>query len=69
MQVIKIKDDFIKLGQAMKLSGMADNGVLAKDFIQSGEVKVNGETEKRRGRKLVAGDIFVFKGKEVKIEN
>ena len=64
---IFIKDDFIKLGQAMKLAGLVDEGVEAKIAIQDGEVTVNGETETRRGRKLVEGDRFSWKGEEVRI--
>ena len=64
---IYIKDDFIKLGQAMKLAGLVDEGVEAKIVIQDGEVQVNGETETRRGRKLVEGDIFSWNGTEVKV--
>ena len=67
MEIIKIKDDFIKLGQAMKLAGLADEGAEAKSLIQAGLVKVNGETDARRGRKLYVGDIFSFDGKDVKI--
>ncbi|MDY6323552.1 MAG: RNA-binding S4 domain-containing protein [Catonella sp.] len=67
MQTIKIKDDFIKLGQAMKLAGLVDNGALAKEVIQNGEVMVNGEVDTRRGKKLVAGDTFSYDGQEVKV--
>ena len=56
MQEIVIKDEFIKLGQLIKLAGIADSGLDAKIFIQDGEVSVNGETETRRGRKLYDGD-------------
>ena len=64
---ITIKDDFIKLGQAMKLAGLVDDGVHAKIEITEGNVKVNGETELRRGRKLYSGDVFLFDGKEVTV--
>ena len=67
MEIIKIKDDFIKLGQAMKLAGLADEGAEAKSLIQDGLVKVNGETDARRGRNLYEGDIISFDGKDVKI--
>ena len=43
---ITIKDDFIKLGQALKLAGLVDSGVDAKFVIQDGQVKVNGDVEK-----------------------
>lgn len=67
MDTIKIKDEFIKLGQAMKLAGLVEEGAEAKAVIQDGQVKVNGETDTRRGRKLFEGDVFSFQGKEVKI--
>ena len=52
---ISIRDEFIKLGQAMKLAGLVDSGVDAKYAIEEGSVKVNGETDLRRGRKLYNG--------------
>lgn len=67
MDTIRIRDEFIKLGQAMKLAGLVEEGAEAKAVIQDGRVKVNGETDTRRGRKLVEGDIFSFEGKDVKI--
>ena len=57
---IEIKDEYIKLGQAMKLAGLVSSGVDAKFVIQDGQVKVNGEMEVRRGRKLKPGDSFEF---------
>jgi ribosome-associated protein len=70
METIKLRegDDFIKLGQALKKAGLEGSGVDAKADIQSGLVKVNGETEERRGRKLYDGDIFEFDGVQVKVE-
>ena len=67
MEIIKIKDDFIKLGQAMKLAGLVDEGAEAKSLIQDGFVYVNGEKDIRRGRILYKGDIFSFNGKDVKV--
>ena len=52
MKEVKIKDEFIKLGQAMKLAGMVGSGVEAKIVITEGQVEVNGEVECRRGKKL-----------------
>lgn len=69
MESVKIKDDFIKLGQAMKLSGMVDSGVEAKIEIQEGNVKVNGQIQQQRGKKLYAGDVIEFDGKQVRVEN
>ena len=70
MEVVKLRetDDFIKLGQALKKAGLESSGVDAKADIQEGNVKVNGEVELRRGRKLYDGDIFEFNGEQVKIE-
>ncbi|MCD8046161.1 MAG: RNA-binding S4 domain-containing protein [Clostridiales bacterium] len=67
METIKIRDEFIKLGQAMKLAGCVDSGVEAKEVIQNGEVEVNGEVDLRRGRKLKEGDVFTFGGKSYQI--
>ena len=68
MEVIKLRDEFIKLGQALKAAGFVESGVEAKDVIQEGLVTVNGEIDKRRGRKLYDGDIVNFDGDEIKIE-
>ncbi|MDE6974780.1 MAG: RNA-binding S4 domain-containing protein [Lachnospiraceae bacterium] len=69
MEIITIKDEFIKLGQALKLSGLADSGVEAKIMVQDGLVKVNGQMQTQRGKKLYNGDIFEFEGKQVKVTN
>ena len=68
MDKITIRDDFIKLGQAMKLAGLVETGVDAKYEIEEGKVKVNGEPENRRGRKLYKGDTFTYKGNTVPVE-
>ena len=52
MEIIHLKDDFIKLGQALKAAGLVDSGVDAKLIIQDGLVKVNGHVELQRGKKL-----------------
>ncbi len=67
MKDIQIRDEYIKLGQAMKLAGLADSGVEAKEAILNGEVTVNGEEELRRGRKLYKGDVFAFGKEEIKV--
>lgn len=69
MEVIKLREEFIKLGQALKATGLVESGVEAKDVIQSGLVLVNGEIDTRRGRKLYAGDVVEFDGEEIKIED
>ena len=67
MMEISIRDDFIKLGQALKLAGLVSSGVEAKIVIQDGLVKVNGQREERRGRKLFPGDSFRLGEEEVKV--
>ena len=67
MKEVKIKDEFIKLGQAMKLAGMVGSGVEAKIVITEGQVEVNGEVECRIGKKLHDGDIVSFDGEMIKI--
>lgn len=69
METIKIRDEFIKLGQLLKLAGLVESGVDAKFVIQDGLVKVNGQVETQRGKKIVAGDIVEFDGSSVKISN
>lgn len=67
METIKLREEFIKLGQALKAAGFVENGVEAKDVIVEGLVKVNGEIDTRRGKKLYDGDVVEFKGNEIKI--
>lgn len=64
---IKIRDEFIKLGQALKLAGVVEDGVEAKFVIQDGLVKVNGEVDERRGRKVYDGDVISFNGQDIKV--
>lgn len=64
---IKIRDEFIKLGQALKLAGVVEDGVEAKHAIQNGLVQVNGEVDQRRGRKVYEGDVITFEDQEIKV--
>ena len=68
MEIIKLRDEFIKLGQALKAAGFVDSGVEAKIVIQDGLVNVNGSVEYQRGKKLVDGDVVEFEGNTIKIE-
>ena len=68
MEVIHLIEDYIKLGQALKAANLVDSGGEAKAVIQDGLVRVNGEADTRRGKKLVAGDLVEYNGKTVKIE-
>lgn len=69
MEVIRLRDEYIKLGQALKAAGLVESGVKAKEVITEGLVTVNGETDTRRGRKLYAGDMVLFGGEEIRIED
>ena len=68
MEIVTIRDEFIKLGQALKLAGLVDYGVEAKIVIQDGQVLVNGQVECQRGKKLVNGDVVSYKGSEFQIQ-
>ena len=69
MEIFQLRagEDFIRLGQVLKATGMAESGAEAKEIIQEGLVSVNGEIETRRGRKLHQGDVVSYDGKELKI--
>ncbi|MBQ4258975.1 MAG: RNA-binding S4 domain-containing protein [Lachnospiraceae bacterium] len=68
MEKLKLREDYIKLGQAIKAAGFVESGVEAKFIIQDGFVKVNGEVEFQRGKKLIAGDTVEFDGNVLVIE-
>lgn len=68
METIKLREDYIKLGQALKAAGLCESGVDAKYAIEKGQAKVNGNTEYQRGKKLRAGDVVTFRGETIQIE-
>ena len=68
MNTIKIKDEYITSGQALKLASLVSSGIEAKIVIQDGQVKVNGEVDTRRGKKLRPGDVFEFNGQSIIVE-
>lgn len=68
MEIIKLRDEYIKLGQALKAANLVEDGVEAKLVIQDGLVKVNNQIDIRRGRKLYNGDVVSFDGQELRIE-
>lgn len=67
METIKLRDEYIKLGQALKAAGLVGSGVDAKVVIQNGYVEVNGTVETQRGKKLYDGDLVTYNGSSVKI--
>ena len=68
METITLKKEFIKLGQALKVSGIVSNGSDAKYYISEGLVLVNGEKEYQRGKKLYDNDIIEFNNVRVLIK-
>lgn len=67
MEEIKLREEYIKLGQALKAAGFVESGVDAKFLIKDGLIKVNGKIEIQRGKKLYDGDVVEFKGQNIKI--
>ena len=68
-EIIKINTPFIKLDSLLKFAGAAETGAIAKQFVQEGRVKVNGETCLSRGKKIKAGDKVSFLNIEYLVEN
>lgn len=68
MEVIKLRDEYIKLGQALKAANLVESGVDAKFVISDGLVSVNGTIEYQRGKKLYDGDVVTYNGDSIKIE-
>ncbi|MFS0701421.1 RNA-binding S4 domain-containing protein [Cellulomonas sp. 179-A 4D5 NHS] len=58
-EVVAIADEGIRLGQFLKLAGLADSGAHARELLEDEVVTVNGEPEQRRGRQLRTGDVVV----------
>lgn len=67
MEIIQLREEFIKLGQALKAANLVSSGVEAKQVILDGLVTVNGEVDTRRGRKLYENDEVSFQGETIKI--
>lgn len=68
VEEIIIRDDFIKLGQAVKAAGLVESGVEAKIIIQEGQVTVNGQVETQRGKKLIGGEVVEYNGSKILIK-
>lgn len=67
MREVKINTEFIKLDQFLKFEGLAGTGGEAKNIIKEGMIKVNGNVEKARGKKLRKGDIIEVFDEEIKL--
>jgi len=68
MNTVKINTEYIKLDQFMKWADIVSTGTEAKILISEGSVKVNGEVEKRRGKKLRKNDVVEVDGNKYIIE-
>jgi ribosome-associated protein len=67
MREVAIGSDMIRLGQFLKLADLIDTGGEAKVLIASGDVRVNGEVDQRRGRQLVPGDVVAVLGRTARV--
>lgn len=65
---VEIKTEYIKLDSLLKFSGLCDTGGIAKELIQQGEVKVNGEVCTMRGKKIRSSDEVELGGKKVRVK-
>ena len=66
-QEVAIRGHMIRLGQLLKLAGVAQDGGEAKALLEDGQVEVNGEPEARRGRQLHPGDVVVAAGQTLQV--
>lgn len=62
---VYIKDESIRLGQLLKLAGLVEDGVVAREVIQGGQVTVDGEVDTRRGAQVRPGQLVALGGQEV----
>ena len=62
---VYIKDESIRLGQLLKLAGLVEDGVVAREVIQGGQVTVDGEIDTRRGAQIRPGQLVALGGQEV----
>ena len=69
METIKLRGEYIKLGQALKAAGLAETGVDAKYAVEDGLVQVNGQVVLQRGKKLVGGAVVTYHGETIQIVN
>lgn len=69
MDSIQINTEYIKLDSLMKFAGMAETGGEAKELIQAGQVKLNGEVCTMRGKKCVPGDTVELDGRSITVRS
>ena len=64
---VPIRDETIRLGQLLKLAGVVDDGAMAREVIERGDVAVNGEIDTRRGRQVRPGDVVTFEDETLNV--
>lgn len=64
---VELREDVIRLGQLLKLAGLAESGSMARALLEDGEVRVDGEVETRRGRQLQRGAVITVAGESVRL--
>jgi ribosome-associated protein len=64
---VPIREETIRLGQLLKLAGLADSGAEARALVQHGMARVNGDIETRRGRQLRRGDLVAVADDTVRV--
>lgn len=69
METIKLRDEFIKLGQALKAAGLVGSGVEAKEVITEGLVQINGEVDTRRGKNYMTATLLHLMEKRSRLKN
>lgn len=67
MQDVSISDGMIRLGQFLKLANLIDSGSDARILLEGGSVRVNGQSERRRGRQLHRGDVVTIGDHQVRV--
>lgn len=67
MKKVTITTEFIKLQDLLKFANLVETGGEAKERVQGGEVRVNGEVCTMRGKKIRPGDVVLFAGQELTV--
>ena len=68
MRIVEISEEPVELYKILKFEGMVSSGAKAKSVISGGQVLVNGETETRKRKKIVSGDIIEFGEEKIRIQ-
>jgi ribosome-associated protein len=68
MREVILKNEPVELYKILKFEGMVPSGGVAKLAIESGDVRVNGEVETRKRKKMVSGDIVEFNGEAIQLK-